>query len=96
MHEAEVGVFVVVLSEKEVPFEILNAAMVDRVWIRDNVGSVGKLGWWGDCFQLLQYLSCLLLEGTFLGLRNVLPGDVEADSGDPLLYEYISFVDLSI
>ena len=38
--------------------------------------------------------SRALLEGILLRLRDVLPGYVEADSGDSLLHKYIAFVDL--
>ncbi|CAI6342482.1 unnamed protein product [Periconia digitata] len=95
MHKAKVRV-VVFLCEDNLSFQLLNTPMFNRIWIRNDIRSATDLNCRICCAQFLEYLSYLLLEGGLLRLRNVLPGYVEADSRDSLLYKHISSVDLSM
>lgn len=95
MHEAHVRV-VVVLGEKDICFQGLDAAVGENVWIPNDV--VASTDYTAvsrrDIAQRSKYVSCLLLEYSQLAVVYFPTCDVQTLAGDPFLDQHLAAIDL--
>lgn len=94
MHETNIRVGIVV-SENDISLQLLDTTVVNWVRVWNHIGPVTYLLQLARRLQILQHLSSLPLERRLLICRGVLPGYVQADSGNSLLNEDITPMNLS-
>lgn len=93
VHEAQVRI-VVVGGKNNVFLPLLDPSMFDWIWVRDDVGAFALGAGRFYRVQMSQHVLFLPPERCLLGLRDVLPGDVQANSRNSLLDKDVATIGL--